>query len=218
MKRIAMFIYDNASLQEVTCLTSALTIWYGEHIDYLASEKRTYLSEEGLQIIPTKTFDEVSKEELYDCIILPGTINPLPSLFDDKLIDYLAKYKESEKVIASISSSPLFLLKAGVLQGHKYTAGFFMQMANHFDFIDTEKFIHQPLIEDGNIITAIGFAFREFAIATLNKLGHNPGEDFMNPINKQYSEAELTFYWDEKEYKEFLDELSEFSNSSFTKY
>lgn len=210
MKRIAMFIYDNISLQEVTCLTSALTIWYGEHIDYLASEKRTYLSEEGLQVIPTKTFDEISKEELYDCIILPGTINPLPALFDNKLIGYLSKYKGTEKVIASISSSPLFLLKSGVLQGHKYTAGFFMQMANHFDFIDTKNFLHQPLVEDGNIITAIGFAFREFAIATLNKLEYDPGENFMSPINKEYSEAELTFYWNEEDYKEFLDELDEF--------
>lgn len=210
MKRIAMFIYDNISLQEVTCLTSALTIWYGEHIDYLASEKRTYLSEEGLQVIPTKTFDEVSKEELYDCIILPGTINPLPSLFDNKLIGYLSKYKGTKKVIASISSSPLFLLKSGVLQGHKYTAGFFMQMANHFDFIDTKNFVHQPLVEDGNIITAIGFAFREFAIATLNKLEYDPGENFMSPINKEYSEAELTFYWNEEDYKEFIDELAEF--------
>lgn len=210
MKRIAMFIYDNISLQEVTCLTSALTIWYGEHIDYLASEKRTYLSEEGLQVIPTKTFDEVSKEELYDCILLPGTINPLPSLFDNKLIEYLSKYKGTKKVIASISSSPLFLLKSGVLQGHKYTAGFFMQMANHFDFIDTKNFVHQPLVEDGNIITAIGFAFREFAIATLNKLEYDPGENFMSPINKEYSEAELTFYWNEEDYKEFIDELAEF--------
>lgn len=119
-------------------------------------------------------------------------------------------------MISSISSSPLFLLKSGVLQGLKYTAGFFMQMANHFGFLEIKNFVHQPLVEDGNIITAIGFVFREFALAALNKLGYDPGDNYMRyPIEKEYSEAELAFYWNERDYIDFLAELAEYLDSSF---
>ena len=85
MRKIAMMLYPNFSLQEVTCLTSALTIWFGESIDYIASENKEYLSEEGLRILPTKTTSEVNITD-YECVILPGTINPLAPLFDDRLI------------------------------------------------------------------------------------------------------------------------------------
>ena len=32
----------------------------------------------------------------------------------------------------------------------------------------------------------------------------------MCPITKEYTEKELTFYWDDTNYQEFLDELKEY--------
>ena len=46
MRRYAVMLYPDFSLQEITCLTSALTIWFGETIDFIASEEKEYLSEE----------------------------------------------------------------------------------------------------------------------------------------------------------------------------
>ena len=88
MRKFAVLLYPDFSLQEITCLTSALTIWFGEKIDYIAGEDREYKSEEGFRILPTKTTAEAEITD-YDCVILPGTINPLPALFDDALIDFL---------------------------------------------------------------------------------------------------------------------------------
>ena len=113
MKKYAMLIYPDFSLQEVTTLTSVLTVWFGEKIDYIASENKEYTSEEGLLVKPTRTVDEAKITD-YDCVILPGTINPLPPLFDEKLIDFLRKGKDSNVVFASISSSPILLAKAGI--------------------------------------------------------------------------------------------------------
>lgn len=209
-KKYAVMIYPNFSLQEITCLTSCLSVWFGEKIDTVASEMKPYESEDGFLVTPTKTVDEVQASD-YKCIILPGTINPLPALYDDKLIDFLRKGKDSDTLFAAISSSPILLSKAGVLDGKDFTAGYFMQMTEVFSFIEKNHFIHKPIIESGNVITGIGMFFREFAESMLNKLGYDVGEHFMNEVGSEYTESELTFYWTDEEYNEFLEELKEFS-------
>lgn len=206
MNRFAVMLYPNFSLQEITCLTSVLTVWFGEKIDYIASESKTYLSEEGLAVTPSKTTAEVEITD-YDCVILPGTIDPLPALFDDKLINFLQKGANSDIVFAAISSSPLLLSKAGILRGKKFTSGYFMQMADTFPFIEKDNFIHRGVVEDGNVITGIGMFFREFAEAILRRFNYDIGNSFMRDKPEDYSEEELTFYWSDEEYKEFLEEL-----------
>ena len=166
MKKIAVLLYPDFSLQEITCVTSALTVWFGESIDFIASENKELKSEEGLRILPSKTTAEVKASD-YDCIILPGTINPLPALFDGKLIRFLREGIDSDTLFAAISSAPILLSKAGILTGKKFTAGYFMQMAETFDFVEKENFIHKGVVEDGNVITGIGMFFREFAEAVL---------------------------------------------------
>lgn len=209
-KKYAVLIYPNFSLQEITCLTSCLSVWFGEKIDIVASEMKAYESEEGFQITPTKTVDEVQPSD-YMCIILPGTINPLPALYDTKLIDFLSKGKCSDTLFAAISSSPILLSKAGVLDGKDFTAGYFMQMTEVFSFIDKSHFVHKPIVESGNVITGIGMFFREFAESVLHKMGYDVGDNFMNVADCEYTEDELTFYWTDEEYNEFLEELREFS-------
>ena len=45
MARFAVMLYPSFSLQEITCLTAALTVWYGEALDFIASERKEYYSE-----------------------------------------------------------------------------------------------------------------------------------------------------------------------------
>lgn len=209
-KKYAVMIYPNFSLQEITCLTSCLSVWFGEKIDTVASEMKPYESEDGFLVTPTRTVDEVQVSD-YRCIILPGTINPLPALYDDRLIDFLRKGKDTDTLFAAISSSPILLSKAGILDGKNFTAGYFMQMAEIFSFIEKNHFVHKPVVESGNVITGIGMFFREFAESVLNKLGYDVGEHFMNEVGSEYTESELTFYWTDEEFNEFLEELKEFS-------
>ena len=209
-KKYAVIIYPNFSLQEITCLTSALTVWFGEKLDFIASENKEYLSEEGLRILPTKTISEAKITD-YDCVIFPGTINPLPALFDDRLIDFLKAGAGSDVVFAAISSSPLLLSKAGILNGKKFTSGYFMQMADTFDFIEKDNFIHKGIVEDGNVITGIGMFFREFAEAVLRRFEYDIGNNFMRDAPEEFTEEELTFYWSDDDYKEFLEELKEYT-------
>ena len=210
-KKYAVLVYPSFSLQEITCLTSALTVWFGETIDVIASESKPYTSEDGFQVTPVKTVDEANPSD-YACVILPGTIFPLPALFDDKLIEFLRRGKGSDTLFAAISSSPALLSKAGLLDGKDFTAGFFMQMAETFPFIDEAHFVHRPVVESGNVITGIGMYFREFAQCVLNRLGYDVGEHFMDMSGREFTEEELTFYWSEEDYREFLEELKEFTD------
>ena len=209
MSKFAVILYPNFSLQEITCLTSALTVWFDEKIDFVASENKEYFSEEGLRVVPTKTMADTNISD-YDCVILPGTINPLPALYDDRLIDFLKRGINTDVVFAAISSSPLLLAKAGVLKGKKFTAGFFMQMADVFSFIEKENFTHEGIVCDGNVITGIGMFFREFAEAVLQRFEYDIGNNFMRDKPEDYTEEELTFYWSEEDYREFLEELKEY--------
>ena len=211
MRKFAVLIYPDFSLQEITCLTSALTVWFGEKIDFIASEKKEYVSEEGLHVIPTKVTTEARITD-YDCVILPGTINPLPAVFDDKLIDFLKTGIGSDVVFAAISSSPLLLSKAGILRGRKFTSGYFMQMADTFEFVEKDNFIHKGIVEDGNVITGIGMFFVEFAETVLRRFGYDIGTNFMRYRPEEYTEEELTFYWSDDDYQEFLEELKEYTS------
>ncbi len=53
--------------------------------------------------------------------------------------------------------------------------------------------------------------FREFAQAVLNRLGYDVGERFMDTSGAEYTEEELTFRWSDEDYREFLEELREFT-------
>lgn len=209
MRKFAVLLYPDFSLQEIACLTSALTVWFGEKIDYIASENKVYRSEDGLQVLPTKTTADAKITD-YDCVILPGTMNPLPALFDEKLMEFMKGGNGSDIVFAAISSSPILLSKAGILTGKKFTSGYFMQMADTFNFVEKENFLHKGIVEDGNVITGIGMFFREFAEAVLTRFGYDIGHSFMRDTPDEYTEEELTFYWSEQDYQEFLEELKEY--------
>ena len=96
------------------------------------------------------------------------------------------------------------------MSGNKFTSGYFMQMADSFDFVEKENFLHQAVVTDANIITGIGMFFREFAETVLQRFGYDVGKDFMNYKPEDFTEKDLTFYWTEEEYQEFLEELKEY--------
>lgn len=211
MKKFAVLIYPNFSLQEITCLTSALSVWFGEKTDYIASEDKEYFSEEGLRITPTKTTAQANITD-YDCVIMPGTIDPLPALYDQALIGFLESGRDVDIVFAAISSAPILLSKAGILNGKKFTAGYFMQMADTFDFVEKDNFVHKAVVEDENVITGIGMFFVEFAEAVLRRFGYDIGSNFMRYKPQDFTEEELTFYWSDSDYREFLDELKSYDD------
>ncbi|MDU2395852.1 MAG: DJ-1/PfpI family protein [Streptococcus mitis] len=199
MKKVLCIIYPNFSLYEITTLTSTLALSFGITIDYVASEHSIVISEDGLPCQPIKTLDQIRIEE-YSCVILPGMVNIGPALQDEKLISFLRELGEQDILIAAISSAPLLLAKAGLLKDTKFTGGIWQNFFDYFEFLPRENFQPKVLVQDKQIITAIGFAHQEFARKVILSLGLAENTDNYFKEKNEYSEEDLLFTLSDEEF------------------
>ena len=206
MKKALCIIYPNFSLYEVVCLTSTLALSFGIEIDYVGSDRCIITSEDGLACQSTRTLDEVVIED-YSCVILPGMINIAPALHDEKLISFLRSLNQQEILIAAISSAPILLAKAGLLKDTKFTGGIWQNFFDYFEFLPRENFKAKAVLQDKNIITAVGFAHQEFARKVLLSLGLVGNADNYFKERNQYSEEELIFNLSEEEFAEMKQSI-----------
>ncbi|MBZ2133968.1 DJ-1/PfpI family protein [Streptococcus gordonii] len=206
MKKVLCIIYPNFSLYEVVCLTSTLALSFGIEIDYVGSDRGIITSEDGLACQPTRTLNEVVIED-YSCVILPGMINIAPALHDEKLISFLRSLNQQEILIAAISSAPILLAKAGLLKDTKFTGGIWQNFFDYFEFLPRENFKAKAVLQDKNIITAVGFAHQEFARKVLLSLGLVGNADNYFKERNQYSEEELIFNLSEEEFAEMKQSI-----------
>ena len=199
MKKVLCIIYPNFSLYEITALTSTLALSFDVTIDYAASDHSMVVSEDGLPCQPTKTLDQIRIEE-YSCVILPGMVNIGPALQDEKLISFLRDLGEQDILIAAISSAPLLLAKAGLLKDTKFTGGIWQNFFDYFEFLLRENFQPKVLVQDKQIITAIGFAHQEFARRVILSLGLEENTDNYFKERNDYSEEDLIFTLSDQEF------------------
>lgn len=199
MKKVLCLIYPNFSLYEITALTSTLALSFDVTIDYAASDHSMVVSEDGLPCQPTKTLDQIRIEE-YSCVILPGMVNIGPALQDEKLISFLRDLGEQDILIAAISSAPLLLAKAGLLKDTKFTGGIWQNFFDYFEFLPRENFQPKVLVQDKQIITAIGFAHQEFARKVILSLGLAANTYNYFKERNDYSEEDLIFTLSDKEF------------------
>ena len=201
MKKALCIIYPNFSIYEVVGLTSTLALSFGIEIDYVGSDRGIITSEDGLACQPTRTLDEVVIED-YSCVILPGMINIAPALHDEKLISFLRSLNQQEILIAAISSAPILLAKAGLLEDTKFTGGIWQNFFDYFEFLPRENFKAKAVLQDKNIITAVGFAHQEFARKVILGLGLAENTDNYFKEQNEYSEEDLVFTLSDKEFDE----------------
>ena len=201
MKKVLCIIYPNFSLYEITALTSTLALSFDITIDYVASENSMVVSEDGLPCQPTKTLDQIRIED-YSCVILPGMVNIGPALQDEKLISFLRSLAEQDILIAAISSAPLLLAKAGLLNDTEFTGGIWQNFFDYFEFLPRENFQPKVLVQDKQIITAIGFAHQEFARKVILSLGLAENTDNYFKEQNEYAEEDLIFTLSDEEFNQ----------------
>ena len=201
MKKVLCIIYPNFSLYEITALTSTLALSFDITIDYVSSDDSIVISEDGLPCQPTKTLDQICIEE-YSCVILPGMVNIGPALQDEKLISFLRDLGEQDILIAAISSAPLLLAKAGLLKDTKFTGGIWQNFFDYFEFLPRQNFQPKLVVQDKQIITAIGFAHQEFARKVILRLGLAENTDNYFKEQNEYAEEDLIFTLSDEEFNQ----------------
>lgn len=194
MKKTAVLLYPLFSLQEIGTLTELLK-FYDRKIVTFSAGREPVKSEDGFTILPDRDLTEFCREE-FDSLVLPGIWEPLPVLLDNRIIRFLEQFRgDGDILIAAISAGPLLLGKAGLLEGRRFTHGVFEEFLDAFPVMPRENAVRTYLVEDGNLITAYGGAFREFAVAVAHRLGIDCRDQIFDPMaGKEYTEEDFIFH------------------------
>ncbi|MDF1538544.1 MAG: DJ-1/PfpI family protein [Candidatus Thorarchaeota archaeon] len=110
---------------------------------------------------------EVDPESI-DLLIIPGG-SPGPYADRSEIQKLLNRLNERGIPIAAICGGPEFLAQAGILKGKRMTHGHDPEYAGKV-FMDC-LIQDEDVVIDGNIITARGQAYSEFAVAVYKHLG-----------------------------------------------
>ena len=194
MKKTAVLLYPLFSLQEIGTLTELLRFYDRDTVTFSAG-REPVKSEDGFTILPDRDLTEFDRGE-FDSLVLPGIWEPLPVMLDERIIRFLEQFRgDGDILIAAISAGPLLLGKAGLLEGRRFTHGVFEEFLDAFPVMPRENAVRTYLVEDGNLITAYGGAFREFAVAVAHRLGIDCRDQIFDPMaGKEYTEEDFIFH------------------------
>lgn len=162
MKKTAVLLYPQFSEYELSVALSIL-MQGNKPIVTVGLTKQLIKGESGLSCIADSCIDEINLEEI-DSLLLPGCMDIMSLMDEERLFDFIKKVTTKEKVIASISSSPFLLAKAGILRGRQYTVGMTEENMEKVGVFEKENYSDELVVQDGNIITARGRGFIRFGI------------------------------------------------------
>lgn len=171
MKKMALLVYPEFSLQEVMNLSRLFRWEFDICTEVISSSKESVKSEEGIVVLPQKTTDEFRMND-YSCLILPGCSDFTEVFKNEKIFDFLGSFNgNTDFPIGAICSGPMLLARAGILKNKKFTASIFMDFFDFCPFLDKENYVAAPVVISGNVVTAGGSNFNGFAVTMAHLLG-----------------------------------------------
>ena len=169
-----LFLYDRFADFEIT----PLLLFLREKSDVVtfSFEKGVQKSEGQLKVVVDKSLDEVNPEDV-DLLIIPGG-NPEPYRERTDFHELLKLLHKRDTTIAAICGGPGFLAHAGLLKGLRVAHGYSPEDAQRV--FEGSIVTDDDVVIEGNIVTARGQAFAEFAVAVYGKLGFFKNEEEAN--------------------------------------
>lgn len=198
MKQALVMVYPGFCNFEIAALTEALAFYDDWALTTVGADRTVYLSEDQLPMVAQKDFSQLDPLDA-DLLILPGIDNYHLPLSDNRNIAFLQRLNvtpDQRPVIAGMSSSPVLLAKAGLLDHVKFTAGIFEETYALNPFIPKQNLVRQPVVTDCGIVTSSFQFFREFAIAVIRTCGLKIGNQAYAPArtDRPYTAEELTYH------------------------
>ena len=173
MKKTAVLLYDSFCNFEISPALEILAL-AGKPITVFGIAKQTNKIEDGLSVFPDDTIDNLDLDA-YDSLILPGAMDIRETIENERIIDFIKKFKG--KTIGAISIAPLLLVRAGLLNGKPFMAGINKKEIFEEGFSESDlaemvgwddnlsKPIEAGYIITDNIITSISYNFVKWALA-----------------------------------------------------
>lgn len=112
-------------------------------------------------------------------------------------------------MLPEFCAGPIYLAKAGLLKDKKFTNSMYLEMNERLPFIDMENIQYQPVVEDGNVITAQGDAYRLFAVAMARKVGYQCSDHAYFGVGEEWKEEDFVYHLSDAEWKEFEKEFAD---------
>lgn len=165
MGKILCYIYENMADFEISLLLHRLRNTGKRSIVSISEDCAPFQAQSGLTYLAEKRIADISLENLeeYDALIIPGgPINPEQNAICPLIRAMLAQ----GKLVAAICFAPQFLGRAGVLREHHFTTSCSPEKIRQLGCADPffwENYEACRVVQDGNVITAQGFAFVDFA-------------------------------------------------------
>lgn len=210
MKKIAILIYPEFSIKEISDVMYLFRWGFDAKTVILSSSMTPVLSEEGVSVLPQKTLSDFNKED-YHCLVLPGCSDFREALRDTKLFDFLKDFKdENEFPIGAICGGPLFLSMAGLLDEKKFTNALYYEMNQLYQCINMDNLVFSPLVEDGNIVTAVGNNTRRFAIKLARKAGMECSDNALKEVSESWEPEDFKYHLDQEQLDFFKKNYAEY--------
>jgi len=124
----------------------------GAEVVLVGPEKITYNGKHGLAVRPERTVEEVNPED-FDVLIIPGGWAPDRLRRNKAVVELVAKFFRSNKLVAAICHGPQLLISAKVLRGYRATSA----PAVADDVVNAGAIYEdKPVVVDRNLITSRG--------------------------------------------------------------
>lgn len=123
------------------------------------------------------TTKDAMKLEDVEGLIIPGGSNDEQRA---ELTQMIERLNAEHKLLAAICRGPVFLARAGVLEGRSYTTTYSKELAAELgvrDPFDRSRYRDAPVVRDGHVITARGNAFVDFAMEICDFFGYFDTQD-----------------------------------------
>jgi len=184
--RAAFFFYDGMADFEISFLIALCREFESKkEIVTIGTTTEPLKSRYGITFVPDAAISQVSSDEI-DALIIPGglsTTNPT------ELTGLIRQLDREEKILAAICMGPLFLARAGVLNGRRYTTTATPEALKSMNIADPfpdTGYSNEPLVRDGHIITALDRAFVDFAAEVAMALGILEDQDARDGVASAY--------------------------------
>lgn len=175
MAKILCFIYNDMADFELTLATHLMSA-IGREVVTVAYTKDMVVSKPGVRYLPHATVSEALTLDDVEGLIIPGGWNDEQR---PELTELIVRLNNSNKMLAAICAGPQYLARAGVLNGKKYTTTLSEEEIAKRGVVDPfprVSFVKANVVRDENIVTAIGYAFVDFAVELV---------DYFNPCTAE---------------------------------
>ena len=113
-----MVLFPNLTQLDLTGPHEVMVRMPEAEVHLVAANKRPVVSERGLSIVPTATFDDAPK---FDILCVPGGPGVNAMMENDALLEFLRVKSVRARCVTSVCTGALLLGAAGLLRGYRAT-------------------------------------------------------------------------------------------------